>query len=63
MPSKNQIDADEWKEPIYECDCCGGDIYDGDTYYSVDNGDKYCDSCCAVETAESIAPDGFDEDD
>ena len=38
---------------LYECSCCGKEIYEGDIYYNID-GDAWCEECIldAREEAE-----------
>ena len=43
------IDSEwEWRENkrkvVYECDCCGADIYEGDDYYEIEEK-RYCEPC------------------
>lgn len=39
-------DYEEEQEIKYECDCCCGKIYEGETYYSVGStGYRICDDC------------------
>lgn len=42
---------DDTPRRVYECDHCGRDIYEGDTYYSV-LGDPYCERCVIEREAE-----------
>lgn len=39
---------------VYICDGCGSPIYEGDEYYHLMDGNKYCEECIreARETAE-----------
>ena len=39
---------------VYECSCCGESIYEGDTYYDI-NDDVWCEECIldARKEAES----------
>ena len=35
---------------LFECECCGSEIYEGERYYAV--GDRrYCESCIREKTA------------
>lgn len=44
------------EEALRECDCCGLEMYEGDTYYKV--GNKYfCESCVEVGQLEPDEPD------
>lgn len=40
----------------YYCDCCGGEIYVGDTVYVADSK-YYCEDCCYKTEAELPEPD------
>ena len=40
----------------FKCDCCGGDIYVGDTVYVLDKN-HYCEECCYRTEAEIPEPD------
>lgn len=38
------VPDDEEEQPIYFCDECNGDIYEGDSIFKID-GDKICEDC------------------
>lgn len=41
-----------YEPPVaYKCDCCGGNIYAGDTVYII-NDNHYCEYCCYQAEAE-----------
>lgn len=35
---------------LFECDCCGNEIYKGERYYTVDEK-RCCESCVEIKTA------------
>lgn len=37
----------------FRCDCCGGDIVDGDDYFAIGE-DKICENCAEKKTAEYV---------
>lgn len=49
-----RLEHDE--EPLRECDCCGLEMYEGDTYYLI-NGKYYCEGCVEVGQLEPDEPD------
>ena len=44
------------EKPLRECDCCGGEMYEGDKYFRIE--DKYyCESCVDIGELEAEEPD------
>lgn len=53
-------ELDDEPAVAFKCDCCGGDIYVGDTVYVLGNN-HYCEECCYETEAEAEIPEP-DED-